>query len=208
MGSVNAYVVADDELIAAVRAGCTQSFGLLIDRYYSRIQTYLVRQTRDHHLAADLTQQTFLEAFRSCARLPDASSFPAWLYRIALNLTRHEWRRGRVRYVHSLEWVATEAGLGSEVPTSPDQTDECHERMLVQQVLAELNPALREVLLLSSLAGFRSKEIAYILTISDMAARQRISRAKQEFRLRYNILSRGNDDEEMFFSEYESGGVC
>lgn len=182
----------DDQVIAIVRHGDVEAFGVLVERYHSPLTRHLAYRCGDPELAADLTQETFLEAFRDLDHFKGESSFAAWLYGIAHNRLRMHWRRQRLRRLISLDW------LTGAVPATPpalqrsDDSASCHERDTLLQVFADLTPSLREALLLHSLDGFTAPEIAGILGISRAAAERRISRAKEQFRERYRDLS---DDE-------------
>jgi RNA polymerase sigma-70 factor (ECF subfamily) len=60
----------------------------LVDRYYAPIHRYLTRLTGDTHVTAELTQETFIDAYNALPRLADDSNVSAWLFRIATNLAR------------------------------------------------------------------------------------------------------------------------
>src|SRR3712207_4635179 len=70
-------------LVQAARTGSGQAFDTLMERYHAQVLRYFTRQTGDPELAADLTQDTFLDAYRRLDRLDDARPFVAWLFRIA-----------------------------------------------------------------------------------------------------------------------------
>ena len=62
----------------------------------TEINTYLARMVRDPELAADLTQDTFVRAFRALDTLDDPDRARPWLYRIANNVALDELRRRRI----------------------------------------------------------------------------------------------------------------
>lgn len=166
------------------------AFAPLVDRYYAPLLRYLTRQTGDGELAADLTQASFLAAYRNRRQLATAEAFPGWLYQIARNEMRMEWRRRRLRRWVSLDWLPGPEGQASgrvDGLSRPDASGPCQERDLIQRVLDGLSPALREALLLHGLCGFTGGEVATILGISPAAARKRIARAEEAFRQRYRI---------------------
>jgi len=185
-------LVADGELVIAVRAGDIAAFSLLVNRHHAPLLRYLLRQTGDPELTADLAQETLLDAFRHLDHLDRDGPFAPWLYGIARNAVRMEYRRRRQRRFVSLEWL-----LEPLMPIVPalrqeDQTTSCHERDAIQWALDDLNPSLREALLLHSLGGCTVPQIARILGISPSAAERRISRAKLQFRDRYCAVN-GDD---------------
>lgn len=192
-------LLTDHSLVDAAQAGSVQAFELIVDRYQARIGAYLLRETGDYELAADLTQETFLDAFRDISRVGDRSIAP-WLYRIARNNLLHSWRQQRLRRIVSLEWLCG-TGVEPMALCSDDETINCHERDLIQTVLATLSPALRTPLLLQSLGGLRGSEVAQVLGISPEAARQRIARAKETFRLQYSRLNGDGENDAVWSND-------
>lgn len=188
---------ADGTLVRAVRSGSVAAFEGLVERYHAPLLRHLTRQTGDPELAADITQDTFVDAFRHLDRLTDDRPFAAWLYTIARKRMLGELRRERLRRTFSLEWLS--AGAGALLPAlhRPDASARTGERDEIQRALDGLSPTLREALLLHSLWGFRSEEIATMLGISPAAARQRIARAKEGFRQRYATPEGDEDDEKL-----------
>jgi RNA polymerase sigma-70 factor (ECF subfamily) len=170
---------------ATAIAGDSAVFGALIDQHYAAVLRFLTRQTGDPELAADLTQACFLDAYRSRHQMASQDAFAPWLFGIARNQLRMEWRRQKVRRLVSLDWLASRAGDAIPALSRGDDTAALHDRDRIQQVLDDLGPTLREALLLHNLAGFRGAEVAGILGISADAARKRIVRAEAEFRQRY-----------------------
>ncbi len=178
----------EQQLIAAAKAGCTTCFEVLVERYYHQILCYLLRQTGDRELAADLTQETFLDAFRRLDRLTVDRPIAAWLYRIAHYNLLHERRRQRLRPSISLDCLLAEGNTSSSALHMADGTAFSHERDLVRQILGTLSPSLRVALLLASVCGFSSQDVADMEHIPAATARERVHRAKQAFRRRYQAL--------------------
>jgi len=173
----------DAELVHAARSGSVTAFTLLVDRYYPTILAYLLRQTGEREWAADLAQETFLDAFRALDQLPEDRSFRAWLFVVARNNLRHAQRRRRLRRIVSLDWLL--ASQRQPTPGSDDESLSFAERDAVQQALNQLSDTLREPLVLLSL-GYSLKEAAEVLDISHAAARQRTSRGLRQL---HNILT-------------------
>lgn len=183
----------DHQVIHVVRNGDVDAFAVLADRYYGRLARYLGYRCGDPELAADLTQETFLEAFRHLDRFDGKGAFAAWLYGIAHNRLRMHWRRQRLRRFISLEWLTETVAAVPPTLRQSDDSAALNDQDVLVQVFASLTPSLRDALLLHSLDGFTAPEIAQILNISRAAAERRVSRAKEQFRGRYQELS---DDHE------------
>ncbi len=175
----------DRELVVAVRSGDANSFAILVDRYDAPLRRYLARCTGDRGLADDLAQEAFLNAYRRLDRFAGDYPFAAWLYAIARNQLRMAARRQRLRRFVSLEWLPESVATAIPALHVTGEAERCHERDIVQRVLDELSPTLREALLLHSLEGFTAPEVARILGTSLPATERRISRAKQAFRRSY-----------------------
>ncbi len=72
-----------EQLVLACQGGGADSFSRLVAIYHDRIFNYLLRLTRRSHEAEDLTQETFLKAYRGLRRYAPRYSFSTWLFTIA-----------------------------------------------------------------------------------------------------------------------------
>ncbi len=175
-----------------------QAVEQLIQEYGKLVFHIIFGLTNDWQESQDLTQETFLLAFRNidAARAASGPQFQAkaWLLQIALNTTRMFWRR---RTLHALSFSAlqsmsVESSSEGEVPTPheevPGEDDPgtlIAERDLVQRCLSQLSEAYRIPLLLSIVAGFSSQEIAHMLGLQEATVRQRLVRARKAFQAVY-----------------------
>ncbi len=171
----------EQALVEAARNGSAAVFAALYERHAPPLLRLLVWQTGDRELAADLVQETFTDAWRSLNRLSTEYSFAAWLYTIARHNRLTVQRRERLR-----RWLSLDRLRGREEPVAAQLLDEAAwERDARGQALAALSPALREVLVLHQIGGYSVGEIAVLLGISVVAARQRLTRGNREFAHRY-----------------------
>jgi RNA polymerase sigma-70 factor (ECF subfamily) len=184
----------DHALVEAARLGSVAAFEELVARYDTPIRAYLTRLTGDPELAADLTQETFLDVYRSRANLPSDRPFAAWLFQTAHYNLLPVRRRQALRRFTSLDWLSAQVHTIIPALQRPDDTRGSHDRDLIQRVLDQLRPPLRDALVLYTIGGFPSEEVARILGISPGAARKRISRAAEEFRRRYHERQEGEGD--------------
>jgi RNA polymerase sigma-70 factor, ECF subfamily len=188
----------EDESRLTIEAcrGSIEAFEALVTSYEPRIRRMLYGLTRDIQLTQDLCQETFLAAYRALPRMDGGTlRFAPWLYRIALNQVRSEWRRQKHVTVVPLASLSSDdndvCGDVSQEYLGDDYLFEEHvvERDLVRQVLEQLPPASAECLLLDA-EGFSYLEIAGILQDTLSAVRSRLSRARQTFRRIYAGLNR------------------
>jgi len=87
--------LSDEELVARAAGGDTDSFNQLIIRWERPIYALAFRTLGREDDARDVSQETFLRAFRALPGFKGESKFSSWLYRIALNLCRDQMRRQR-----------------------------------------------------------------------------------------------------------------
>src|SRR5688572_13163369 len=73
------------DFVDRLRAGEEAAFEILIDRYSADVYALLFRLTENPEEASDLTQDTFLRAFRAIKGFRGESELKTWLYRIAVN---------------------------------------------------------------------------------------------------------------------------
>ena len=83
------------DLIARARRKDVEAFNLLVSRWEKRVFNYLLRLVRDREDALDLSQETFLKAYRNLAKLDDPERFGPWLFRIAHNEAYSLFRKRR-----------------------------------------------------------------------------------------------------------------
>src|SRR5262245_10194504 len=82
----------DEELVARSKTGDIDSFNQLVKRWERPIFALAYRTLGREEDARDVTQETFLRAFRALSGFKGDAKFSSWLYRIALNLCR-DWMR-------------------------------------------------------------------------------------------------------------------
>jgi len=174
--------------------GSMAAFEALVVYYEPRIRRMLYSLTQDSQLTQDLCQETFLAAYRALPRMNgEELRFAPWLYRIALNQLRSEWRRHK--HVSVVAFPAPQ-GNGDEVFDDTGEaclvSDEYFEEQVVQRdlidrVMAQLPQASAMCLLLDA-EGFSYREIAETLQDTLSAVRSRLSRARQAFQRLYRTL--------------------
>jgi RNA polymerase sigma-70 factor (ECF subfamily) len=149
--------------------------------YYNSLYVYLHRLVGDQKQAEDLTQDTFVKAYRALGRLPTDANERAWLYRIATNTALDSLRRRRL-----ISWLPLFEG-DSHPAASVSFAEPSLESVAVQQALKRLPPRYRAPLVLYACQGLSTHEIAEILHISRGAVKTRLFRAREKFRKLYAV---------------------
>jgi RNA polymerase sigma-70 factor (ECF subfamily) len=123
--------------------------------------------------AADVTQQVFLQVFRSIGQFNGRSRFETWLYRIATNESLQHLRRNRKWRYHTLDWEPMDA-------TAHGDTNE--QKEMLQQALGRIDPGLRSLFLLREVEQLSYRGIAETLQIPEGTVGSRLNRARRELR--------------------------
>ena len=184
-------IAAADELSLIQRAagGDHNAFAALMRRYEPRIHSYLRQMVGDAEQARDLTQETFLAAYRALGRWqPPSATAPGdtdllspWLYSIATNRALTLLRRqAALRRIQARTPAAEEEGASVE--------DAVIGRTLLRAALETLDDESAACLALHYVAGERYGEIAARLKLSNEAVRKRVGRALTALRKAYSAM--------------------
>ena len=84
--------MTDEQLFELYQAGDEQAFRIIVDRYEPSIKGFLHKRLKDEERVEDLTQDTFLRVHRARERYDTNRKFSTWIYTIASNLLKNEYR--------------------------------------------------------------------------------------------------------------------
>jgi len=145
--------------------------------HHQEIYSYLSRMLRNEELAADLTQETFVKAFRAFDTLTDQSRSRAWLYQIAGRTALDELRRQRI--VRFIPWTGETRGVNASAEETALRGRLSAE---MERALASLPDRQRQALLLAEIGDLTGVELAGALGTSHDAARALLTRARESLR--------------------------
>jgi RNA polymerase sigma-70 factor (ECF subfamily) len=176
------------ELIRLVLAGDAEPFGEIVRSYESRIFATVYRILGHAEDARELAQEVFLRAWSKLKTFREGARFSTWLYTIALNLTRSELRKRKVR--RDLRTVSLDAGPGDnprpEPPAPLESPDDALGRSelydLALRRIETLEPEAKEVVVLRDMQDLSYGEIAEILECPVGTVRSRLHRARESLR--------------------------
>jgi RNA polymerase sigma-70 factor (ECF subfamily) len=158
------------------RRGDESAFGELFDLYAPAIYGYCFRRTADQALAEDLMSVVFLEAWRRHREVQPAKVLP-WLYGVATNVLRNQWRSGR-RYRSALRRLPVaerEEDFADDLVARLDAEERMRVILTVVRSLPELE---QDVLALCIWQGLSSGEAAEALGLPEGTVRSRLHRAR------------------------------
>ncbi|MHB8645685.1 MAG: RNA polymerase sigma factor [Thermomicrobiales bacterium] len=170
--------------VERARHGDVMAFEALLRRYERQIYGFTYRMMGGNAADADdLTQETFIKAYRALPRTAALLHFSAWLHRIAANSCRDELRRrrrGRCQtWEPSMDRSSTRSGREAN-PESLMLQKEADEA--VQAILNRMRPRNKQALVLREYLGLSCEEIGAVMGVSHKAVKSTLFRARDEFR--------------------------
>lgn len=187
--------IAELELIRRVLSGDTDLFGELVATYQKRIFRLISCIADDREDAAELTQETFILAFRGLASFRGESTFYTWLYRIAFNVSVRAAAKKRLlqsRIAVDLEGSEDSLFEQTLAPSvSPLQFLEEKELIAaIEQALQTMPRPLRSVLSLRLIDDLSYTDIAEIEAIPVNTVRTRLWRARSQLAAKLGVPGR------------------
>jgi len=198
---------SDELIIHKIIAGDTGSFGQLVDRYQHQIYNLALRMVNHTEDARDITQETFIKAFRSLPDFKFQSGFRSWIHRIAANTCLDHLRRRSRDSAFKAERPPDFAGdlvenLPAPEPGPEERLIRSERQSAVKKALEMLPEAYRLPLVMQHYQGLSYREIAGALEMPEKTVATRLYRAKMM--LREWLL--GGDNGEVRTGENKAGG--
>ena len=188
----------DVQLIQRTLAGDDTAFGVLLQRYQKSVHALVWRKIGDFHTAEDITQDTFLQAYKKLSTLKNHNQFAGWLYVIADRLCI-DWSRKRKLTTQSLEDTPVEeierASYTHHVTEQREAERTERHRELVKKLLAKLPESERTVVTLYYLGEMTTREIGKFLGVSVDTIKSRLRRGRKRLQ----------EDEELMIQEVFGG---
>lgn len=173
----------DAALVQRVLRGDQEAFNVLVLKYQHKIMMVVKRTLDDPQLIRDITQETFLNAYRSLDTFQGKSAFYTWLYRIAVNTVRNHTRI-KTHRPPDIDIDIIDAETLLQRPETQETTTPyslIHRDELQQAVVCavnELPDALRISIILREMGGLSYDEIATLMHCPVGTVRSRIFRAR------------------------------
>lgn len=177
-------LVTDGELVQAILAGKRHHFATIVERYQRDIYNLAYRSTDNRHDAEDITQDTFLRAFRALSQYDARRSLRTWLYAIAANICRDRVRRRATR-PQTVSLLPDEAPSHSDDFLSkdarPDDVVVGREgEACVRRAVLGLPPDYRIPVILFYMRNLPQAEIAEIMGVPVTVVKNRLYRARRK----------------------------
>jgi RNA polymerase sigma-70 factor (ECF subfamily) len=177
---VSAPAARSDEarLVERSQAGDRLAFEELVRRHADRLYAVVLRFVADADEAEEVTQETFLRAWRSIDKFELRSQFFTWLYRIGINeAKRRAERRPHAGTVRSIEDAPIEdAPDWSEAPEFRAEQENL--RRVLEAAVRALPIEYRAPLILRDVEGLSTQEAADVMELREAAFKSRLHRAR------------------------------
>ena len=166
----------ENRIVERVLKGELESFAALVDTYKGTIYNLAFRMTGSHQDADDLSQETFIRAYRNLRQFDPRKRFFTWIYTIGLNLIRnHLKKHGREMTRENAARSSSEAGIDQGAQTERDVMRAPEIRRL-EICLQKLPADLREAVVLRFYQDLSFEEISTISDASLSAVKMRVYR--------------------------------
>jgi RNA polymerase sigma factor (sigma-70 family) len=178
--------VEDRILVQRAQEGDYPAFDNLIRRYQERIYATIYHMTSNHEDANDLTQETFIKAYKALKNFKGDSSFFTWVYRIAVNKTINflKSRKNKIYLsLNDLDFNAEHdpdlvAFISDRTPRRDLSLSELHEKL--NEAMQKLSDVHRLVVTLHDVQGLSHEEISRIMDCNTGTVRSRLFYARQQ----------------------------
>jgi RNA polymerase sigma-70 factor (ECF subfamily) len=167
---------SDDAALADVARGNREMFEVIVRRYNERLYRVGMAYLRNHALAEDAMQNTYVKAFVHLGKYRGAAAFATWLTRIMINecLMIRRRHRGLVE----LSFDGAQAEMPSEIPSAPDQVTAKDMKIFLEKAIAELPRKYRTVYVLREVQQLTVAETAKCLGLSAASVKVDLHRAR------------------------------
>lgn len=172
---------SDAELWASSRAGDRDAFGALFDRHAKLIYNYCFRRVGSWAAAEDMLSVVFLEAWRRRDKELPADKVLPWLYGIATNVVRNQWRSERrlARALSRMPALESEPDFAEHVD---QQLHDEEQARLALDLLGKLRGPEQDVFFLCAVMELGYEDAALALSVPVGTVRSRLSRARARLR--------------------------
>lgn len=168
----------ETQLVERSQAGDRLAFDELVRRHADRLYAVVLRFVADADEAQEVTQETFLRAWRNIGKFELRSQFFTWLYRIGINEAKRRAERrpppGRIAAIDD-----------TPIENAPDWSDapefraeQGHLRRVLEEAVRALPIKYRTALILRDVEGLSTEEAAEVMELGEAAFKSRLHRAR------------------------------
>ena len=180
--------VSELDLVKQCQEGNLEAFDQLVSRYRNRVFGMIYNMVHNEQDAWDLSQDSFLKAWKSIGRFRGQSSFYTWIYRIVTNVTIDWLRKKQVKGFGGefddsiqLKEIDPASRTAPQAAALPHKRMERHEiRARIDEAIEQLSPEHRAVILMKETEDMQYHEIAEALDCSIGTVMSRLFYARKK----------------------------
>ncbi|WP_157811717.1 RNA polymerase sigma factor [Tenacibaculum sp. SZ-18] len=178
--------LSDSALMLKVKAGESQTLGLLYERYKKRLFGFFYQMCKDANLSEDLVQNVFIRVLKYKHTYNEESNFLSWLFRIARNVYYDQFKVNSNNRTTDLDEVNNLFIVGN-VESDIEKNEKVS---LLKEAMNQLPAKKKELIVLSKLKELKYKELGEIVGCSEGNARTRVHRALLDLKQIYLTLEK------------------
>lgn len=175
---------SERSLVQRAQRGDEQAFATLYRGHKKRVYSVCLLMTKDIAEAEDLTQEAFLQVFRTVGSFRGDSAFSTWLYRVAVNTVLMKLRRRKTPPPVSLDepLSAESPSLRRDIGKADLRLSGAIDRIALRRAMRELPEGCRQIFVLHEVQGYQHHEIAKLLDCSVGNSKSQLHKAKMKMR--------------------------
>ena len=181
----------DVDLIQRILSGDESAFTALVEKHRKWIHSLAWREIGDFHAAQEITQDTFIQAFKSLPNLRDPNRFSGWLHVIAKRQCI-EWLRRKPMTMQSLDAMPEveleRLSYARYLEEERSQASADGLREVVERLLQKLPVGERSVMVLHYYKGLTCEEVSALLDVSLNTVKSRLYRARKRLETEESML--------------------
>ena len=171
---------SDGDLLSRAQAGDAIAFSDLVRLHQNEVYTLALRLVADRELAADISQEAFVRAWRALPNFRGDAKFSTWMHRITVNVA---WTQRRKQRKHRADPIDDSFAEPVSDAISPERAAESVAiQGRLRSALEQLPAPTRTVVVLKDVYGWTHGEIAEHLDITVTAGKVRLHRGRKQLR--------------------------
>ena len=184
----------DEQLILQFQNEDKGAYVEIVMRYKDRLVNFLYRFTGNRETAEDISQETFLKLYKNKDKYSEIAKFSTWLYTIALNEARSNFRKENKHSAVSINDFYEDSHNDYQIRSddyNPEEDANAEtESFYIQKAINSLNEIHREIIVLRDIEELDYEEIAKTLDIPLGTVRSRINRARESLKVSLDSIYR------------------
>ncbi len=182
----------DKILVKQILNGKTELFTELVNRYYSKITSFIMKMNVNGEDAKDLAQDVFIKVYNNLYKYDDRWQFSTWIFKIAINTLRDSKKRKQIKSEELDDY-----SLESKTFLPEEQLENLYQKELLRKMLKSLDEDVKAMIILRFYNELSFKEIGEIFRKSPDSIKMKVLRARKKLCKTYGNILEGGEYYEM-----------